>query len=191
MTGADDGATRGWRAVLVTLVLFALAGAAAGAIWEWLWTPPTGIVLKQGFYLDEVGLPNAFSGTGWYCLVAGAAGVLSGVAVATAWWRSPYATLYLGGLGSLLATLLMVLVGTRLGPSDPAVLARDLPDLTRLVSDLRVETWVAYLAWPVGTLAGLLSAWGVARLVRRPGAEDEAIAATRPQPADPPDMLAP
>ena len=59
---------------LVVLVAAAALGALAGVVWEWVWTPPSGVAFQGKFVLDENGLPGEFSGTGWYVVVAAAAG---------------------------------------------------------------------------------------------------------------------
>ena len=64
------------------VAIFAVAGALAGAVWEWVWTPPVGVAVHHQWLQDESGLRGDFSATGTYVLVAVAAGLLTGVVVA-------------------------------------------------------------------------------------------------------------
>jgi hypothetical protein len=151
--------------VLVVLATFALVGAIAGVVWEWLWTPPLGIVYRGQWILEPSGPDYEFSGTGWYVVVALAAGLLT-----------------------VLAGWLMFTVGHSLGPPDPRPLAAAKDDLERLPSDLRVAvkdpgssgllartggsdgggdsahatysmTSSASLSFPLGTTVGLALVW--------------------------------
>ena len=49
-------------------------GRWPGLVWEWLWTPPRGVVVHHRWVQDEVGLRGDFSGTGTYVVVAAVAG---------------------------------------------------------------------------------------------------------------------
>lgn len=150
------------RAVLVVAVA-ALLGAAAGAAWEWVWTPPSGIAFQGRWVLDEDGLPGAFSGTGWYVIVAAAAGILLGVGTALVSRDGEVVSLVALAVGAMLAGWVMFHVGHSLGPPDPAVLAASADDLTPIVGDLRVGgvglhprvyafDSAAFIAFPAGAL---------------------------------------
>ena len=115
---------RALRQVLLVLVVFAVAGALAGVVWEWLWTPPTGVALDEQFLLDGDGLRGEFSGTGLYVVVAAVAGLLLGVLVAVLSDRDELVTLVVVAVGSVLAGWLMLRTGVALGPPDPAPLAQ-------------------------------------------------------------------
>lgn len=143
------------RRAAVVLVLFAVAGALAGVLWEWLWTPPTGVVLDREFLLDGEGLRSAFSGTALYVLVAAVAGLLLGVGVAVLTDDSELVTLAAVLVGSVLAAWLMYVVGTALGPPDPGPLADRAQDMTRLPDDLQVSGWSPFVAFPSGALVGV------------------------------------
>lgn len=125
------------RALLV-LVAAAAVGALAGVVWEWVWTPPSGIAYQGRWVLDENGLPSEFSGTGWYVVVAAAAGLLLGTGTALATREDEVVTLLAVAIGAVLAGWLMFHVGHRLGPPDPRALASGADDLTAIVGDLRV-----------------------------------------------------
>lgn len=141
------------RALLIVLAL-ALVGVLAGVAWEWIWRPPTGVVPSDRGVLGSAGPDLAFSGTGWYVVVGGLAGLLSAAAIA--WLVPGHELLTLASVvaGAALAGWLMRTVGHALGPDEPQVRADD----------------AALVAFPFGALAGLavvfLSTWG--RPVRNP-----------------------
>jgi hypothetical protein len=170
--------------VLVVLATFAVVGAIAGVVWEWLWTPPLGIVYRGQWILEPSGPDYAFSGTGWYVVVALAAGLLTALALGWVLVSGEITTLVAAVVGSVLAGWLMFTVGHSLGPPDPRPLAAAKDDLERLPSDLRVAvkdpdsahatvleardpvggrlysvTSSASLSFPLGTTVGLALVW--------------------------------
>lgn len=141
---------------LVVLVL-ALAGALAGVVWEWIWSPTIGVVVDHQWTAgDALGLQHQFSGTGWYVVVAAVAGLVAGIAVTLLTDRIPLLTLAGVVVGSVLAAWLMLQVGTALGPPDPATAARSAADGTRLPDHLAVSGRSPFIAFPVGALLGLV-----------------------------------
>ncbi len=139
--------------VAAILVLSALAGVLAGFLWEKLWTPPVGIAFQGKWGLDGEGLSHDFAGTGLYALVAMLAGLLLGAILARVFDSDEVVTLFTVVVGAALAAALMWLVGTTLGPPDPRILARSAVDLEPLLSDLRVQGWGAFAAFPLGATA--------------------------------------
>lgn len=121
---------------IVVVAAFAVSGAAAGVVWELLWDAPDGVVFRDRWFLAPAGPDVAFSGTGWYVVVALAAGALTAFAVEWWWPRHEIATVAACLVGSLLAGWVMFVVGHALGPQDPQVLAVGREDRTPLQSDL-------------------------------------------------------
>ncbi|HET8959712.1 hypothetical protein [Nocardioides sp.] len=142
------------QAVLV-LVIFAVAGALAAVVWEWLWTPSSGVVVDHEWLQGLAGVQAEFSGTGVYVLVASVAGLLVGVLCALFLDRAELVTLVAVVAGAALAGWIMVQVGHALGPDDPRALARTADNGTRLPSDLRVVGASPYVAFPVGATLSL------------------------------------
>lgn len=140
--------------VVGVLVLFAAVGVVAGAVWEKLWTPPTGVVYHHRWFPDETGVRGMFSGTGLYVVVAVVAGALAGLTSALLLARSEVASLAAVVAGSVLGGWLMWQVGTALGPPDPAVAAASLPDFHHLVGALRTSGDSYRIAFPTGALLG-------------------------------------
>jgi hypothetical protein len=160
----------------IVLGVFAVVGAIAGVVWEWLWTPPLGIVYRGEWILEPSGPDYEFSGTGWYVVIALVAGLLTAVALGWLLAGAELTTLAAAVVGSVLAGWLMFTVGHGLGPPDPRPLAAAMDDLERLPSDLRVAgedpdpaqaswslTATPFLAFPVGTVVGLTLVWFTTR----------------------------
>lgn len=152
----------GWRLLLpyavqaaVIVAVFAVAGALAGVVWEWLWTPPTGLAVHHQWIQDEGGLRDNFSGTGTYVLVAVVTGFVVGAGVALLARGSELVTLVAVLGGSLLAGWLMYHVGTAQGPPDPHPLAASAKDLTEIPGKLVVSGNSPLRAFPGGALIGL------------------------------------
>jgi hypothetical protein len=168
MTGRSAGLLTGPVAarVLAAFVALPLAGVVAGVLWEWVWTPPQGVVLRRRWVQDPAGLAADFSATGWYVVIAFVAG--AGVAAALAWLLPGHelATMLAVAVAGMVAGWLMYHVGHALGPADPVVLARTaergtvLPDnltlggLDQAPRFLRLDP-SAVLAFPAGALLGL------------------------------------
>lgn len=166
LTAPPSGSTRAgaWRAialpiirqVLIVLILFAVAGAVGGLLWEWLWAPPTGVVVNHQWLQDEGGLRDDFSGTGTYVAVAAIAGLLIGAAVAVFFDRAELVTLLVVAGGSVLAAWVMYHVGLWVSPPDPGPLAESAKNGTHLPGRLLVSGDSPFVAFPGGALVGLV-----------------------------------
>lgn len=154
----------------VVLATFAVVGAIAGVVWEWVWTPPVGVVYRGKWILESSGPDYDFSGTGWYVVIALVAGLLTAAVLGWVLVAGEVTTLVAAAVGSVLAGWLMFTVGHSLGPPDPRPLAAAMDDLEQLPSDLRVAggdpdeasyslSGSAFLAFPLGTVVGLSVVW--------------------------------
>lgn len=157
--GAGHGRSAVRGAVLsavVLVVLVAAAGALAGVVWEWAWSPPQGVVAHREFVpTDEAGLRAEFAGTGWYVVVAAAAGLLVGAGVALLADRRPLVALGSLVVGTALGAWLMRVVGVALGPDDPSAAARTAKAGAHVPDVLGVSGFSPYLAYPTGALVAL------------------------------------
>ncbi len=146
---------------------FAASGALAGVVWERLWDAPEGLVVEGEWRLLPSGPDYAFSGTGWYVVVALVAGAVTALALGWFWPRHELVSLVAMAVGSMLAGWVMFKVGHALGPPDPQLLAAGKEDLTRLPSDLSLVGTSdeprpfsfessAFAAFPVGTMSAAL-----------------------------------
>ena len=141
---------------LGVLALFALGGAAAGWLWERIWTPAQGGVRDgEWFYEDYQALGDVVDGTTLFVLVGVAAGVVLGVVAALTARRSALLTLAMVVLGSCLASYVTYRVGTSLGPADPHSLAASAEEGARLPLNLTVDGRSPFVFWPLGGLIGL------------------------------------
>lgn len=156
--------------VLLVVALFVAGGAVAGVVWEWLWTPPTGVVVEHQYLRDGEALRSDFSGTALYVLVSATAGLLLGVLVAVRTTRSELVTMAAVVVGSVLAAWVTLQVGTAVDPPDPGPIAAESEDLTELPDDLEVVGKSPYVAFPSGALVGLIVVF--VGLSGRRGADD-------------------
>ncbi len=140
---------------VVVLATYALVGLGGGWMWHELWQPSSGVVIDHQWYADGDALRQAFSGTAIYVLVAAALGVVLGVVFSFVGGDRPMLTLLVCVAGALLASWLMRLLGERLGPADPSVLALTAEDGTTLPSALTVSGVTPMLTFVLGTLAAL------------------------------------
>jgi len=142
---------------------FAASGALAGVVWERLWDAPDGIVFEATWYLEPAGPDYAFSGTGWYVVVALVAGALTTLVLGWLWPRHELASLAAMAVGSMLAGWVMFAVGHALGPQDPQLLAAGQADFDTLPTDLLLVgaddqpqlfgfDSSAFAAYPVGAM---------------------------------------
>jgi hypothetical protein len=140
-----------------------LVGAAlapfAGWVWVALANPPTVPVASDGgLYLGEQALNQQSGVTLWFLVVGAAFGAVAGLVVG--WlgrrygWPTVLAVLVLCAIGSVGSRYLGVHV---FGP-DPAAAAEHAAVGTPIQLDVGLDTWVAYLGWPIGGIVGVLAA---------------------------------
>ncbi len=155
---ADPGVQAGamFRDAGVILVVFLLVGAVAGAVWPHLVHPVTVSRIDAGLSTGEVDLSWRFDNDGWFSVLGGAAGLLTGL-VLMVWRRSHEVVSLLMVTGSaFLASWVCATVGTALGPEDPqkvlagAASGATAPDMVRVTSE------AAYYVWPIGAVLGAL-----------------------------------
>lgn len=163
--------TTGPRRVLVEavaiLALCAAVGAGCGWLWFRIWDPPVGVVYGGAWFLDEQGLRQEFTSTGWFVVVAAGAGLLLGLVCALALSRSELVTLGALVIGAVVATFLMWQVGLLLGPGDPREIAKAATDGDRLPGQIEVSGRSPFLVLPATALAVLTLAYAtVPRRVR-------------------------
>lgn len=145
------------RWVLALLVAAALAGVA----WGLLADPPRLEVRDYGTVLPESSSARAF---GVEMLFIALGFTLCGVWGAVLGWRRADRGVLLVPVvigASALASLLAWRIGVPLGPDDPAGLdAADLAVGQTVPLPLAVESFAAFLTWPIGGLLGLvLATW--------------------------------
>lgn len=141
------------RVVVLTLLAYVVAGALAGVVWEWVWTPPVHIIRDhQVYYASYDSLRRVFSGTGLYAVIGAVASAVVAAVICLATRGRELLTLVTVLVGSVLAALLMRLVGGWLGPADPITLAKTAANNTRVPGNLTVSGHTAYAVWPMVSL---------------------------------------
>lgn len=141
-------------------------GLLGGWLWWTWWGPATPgriyDVPEQGphWYPDpwDPGQADAFSGTAQYIVIALLLGLLLGLVAGFLAGRTALPMLGAVLLGSALAALAMVWLGTQLSPPDPQTLATAANARKQLEvpGHLFVTGWTPYLSWAVGVLTGYL-----------------------------------
>lgn len=166
------------RRLGVVLVLFAVSGAAAGALWERLWDAPAGLVYEGRWFLEPAGPDVSFEAIALFVVIAFPLGLVLG-ALAGLWRGHETATMLAVLVGACLATGAMYAVGSMLGPGDPQALAAGRPDYSPLDGGLGLTApdqgrvpWhsTALVALPAGAMTGLVVTYllGSKGFVRRP-----------------------
>ncbi len=167
----------------VILALFVVTGLIGGWVWWKLWSPaPEGAVFEKQWYPRATeGLIAEFAGTGWYVVVAIAAGLLLGLASGLWLDRDEIFTLVAVVVGSAIAAWLMLKVGLHFSPPDPQPIAEtakngtELPGVLELSGAVNLpgralddEVRSPMLAFPIGALAGLaIALFGISKPHRR------------------------
>ena len=152
-----DRVTSRLTRALLLLALYVVAGFGGGYSWRHLWTPPEGVA-RGGRWVPtpvEQGLQNDFSGVGWYVVVTLVLGLTLGAATAVALDRAELLGVLVAVLGSVLAAYLVLSVGERLSPPDPAKVAATSADDTEIPGDLELDGRTPLLSAPVGALTAL------------------------------------
>jgi hypothetical protein len=146
-------AGRDAAAVVGTLLALGLLG---GVLWSQVVVPAEFTKLASGGTMGEDQLSRQFAADAWYVVIAVVAGAPAGALLS--WWRSrdPLLTSVLLVVGAALAAAAMALVGHLLGPGSTQAALDAAPVGARVPERLDVDTFVAYLGWPVGVLAGAL-----------------------------------
>jgi hypothetical protein len=156
------------RAILALLGGCAVIGALLSPLAGWLWVtladpPQVPLAAGGGIFLGEEALDQRSGITMWFFVIGLGLGAVAGLAVG--WWGRRFGWLAVVGVLVLcgVATLASRYLGVHVFGSDPSSEAAgaSVGDLIRI--DVSLETWVAYLGWPIGGLLGALaaiSAWG-------------------------------
>ena len=154
--GDRGGRLRGSASdALVVLGTFVVLGVLCGVLWWALAPTPAYTKVHGGGAMDEVALGRQFSAVAWYVAIAAVAGLVA--AIALTWWRDRDPLL----LGSVVAAVLMAVVGHLLGPGDSQALLATARLGTKVPDQLHVAARAAYLAWPISVLLGcLVILWG-------------------------------
>ncbi|MDP3967293.1 MAG: hypothetical protein Q8Q02_03365 [Nocardioides sp.] len=161
--GADR--TRSTRRPVVEAALavavLAVLGLLGGIAWWWVWEPSFYTVTQGQGAMLEPDLSRRFAADGWYAVIGGTLGLVSGLVLT--WRLRAHRLVTLAALlvGSVLAVVLMTATGTLLGPTDTDAALAAAKEGSRVAMELEVGVPAFYLAWPVFALFGAcLVLWG-------------------------------
>ena len=153
----------------VVAVWFAVAGLVGAVVWWQVTTLPK--LTRAGDSASQASdqLVNQVGIDGWFFVVAGVGGLLSGI-VMLAWRRrDPLLMVVLVALGGGLAAWVMVRAGLVLGPAPELSALRDLAEGDEVSMQLKLYAPGMVWIWPVAaTLGALLELW----VLEKPGNED-------------------
>jgi hypothetical protein len=147
-------------------VLFVLACALVGAVLAvpaaWLWNlladAPDGVVFEGEVFYDEVQLNVQAEMTLWFILIGVLAGIVAGLVVGLLGPRHGVVTVVAVLVLCAVASALSAWLGIHVfGPDQEAQIAA-VEEGGEVSGQFSVDTWVAYLGWPVGGMIGALAA---------------------------------
>lgn len=149
------------REAALVLGWFVVLGIVGGLLW-WQVTPLAEWTrTAKSASMDELNLGITVAADGWFFVIGGVAGLVSGFVLAAWRRRDPVVTVLLLAVGSALGSALMHLVGHALGPGPlqqslaRAAVGQQVP------VPLQVDAPGVYLVWPVATLLTALAVlWG-------------------------------
>lgn len=147
--------------VLTRLVWCAAAtlpvGVAAGFVWLWLAHPAEWEVRGNGMVLTEAASRGQFSVIVVFVLIGAVASFgwswVTGHALAELGWMTTVVVI----LGTVAAAVIAWRLGVELGPPDPRTVTGAAVG-AKLPSELAVDGFTPFLAWPIFGLLGLLGA---------------------------------
>jgi hypothetical protein len=137
----------------------ALLSLLVGWLWVVLSNPPTVPLARGGgLFLGEQALDQQSGVTLWFLVLGAGFGAAAGLAVG--WWGQRFGWLTVVGVLLLcgVATVLSRYLGVHLFGSDPRSESANASVGDPIRLDVSLDTWVAYLGWPLGGLAGALAA---------------------------------
>ena len=147
-------------------VVFVLVCAAIGAVLAvpaaWLWTvvadAPKGVVFEGQVFYDEVQLNVQSEVTLWFIVVGVVLGILAGLAVGLRGERHGVVTVVAVLALCAVASLVTGWLGVHVFGPDEAAQVAEVEEGGEISGAFSVDTWVAYLGWPVGGMIGALAA---------------------------------
>lgn len=145
------------RDTLMILGCALVLGVVCGVLWWLVVDPPSFTKVPTGGSMGEVEILRQFDRDGWYAVIAGAAGILGGIALT--WWRARdfVLTTLLLTVGALLAAAAMAGTGRLLGPGNPDAALAAAARGDQVPLSLEVTASTTYLVWPIAMLVGALT----------------------------------
>ncbi|WP_040320175.1 hypothetical protein [Aeromicrobium marinum] len=146
------------RRLVLVAVVAAIVGVAAGGVWAAVAEPADWTVTERGLAMGEDAARELFGVVVAFMVVGLVAstlfGVVAGLVIRAGRFGGQATALVATGVLATGAGLLAWQLGQAWGPPDPAaVTGVGVGDL--VPAELVVDTWAAFLVWPVGAFAGV------------------------------------
>ncbi|MGH3500601.1 MAG: hypothetical protein ACRDQA_06850 [Nocardioidaceae bacterium] len=149
--------------VVVFFVACVVAGLVLAALGGWAWShfgdPPTAQLTSAGqVYLGEEGLNQKVEVTLWFMAIGALLGLVAGLL--TGWLGRRYGWLTVVGalLMCAIATVGSALLGQYVLGADPEAQAAHAQVGNTITFGLSLDTYLAYLGWPIGGMVGVIGA---------------------------------
>ncbi len=150
------------QAKIVLVAVCAVAGAVLAIAAAWIWVavadPPSAQLTAEGVFFGVAELDQESGVTFWFMVVTLAFGVVSGLVVAWRGYRFGVVTVVAVLVLSVIASVLTYWVGHLVFGADVQAQLETAEVGDTITSEVTLGTKVAYLAWPVGGLIGVLAA---------------------------------
>ncbi len=149
--------------VIALFSVSALIGLALAPLAGWLWVvvadPPSARLYSDGgIYLGEQALNQQSGVTLWFFVVGAAFGVAAGLVVSWLGQRFGWLTVVAVLALCVIGTVLSRYAGVHVFGPDPKAEAASAATGDSIRLGVQVDTWVAYLGWPIGGVLGALAA---------------------------------
>jgi hypothetical protein len=148
------------RAIYVAIA--AAAGVVFGIVGGWLWSvvadPPTGVLTDRGVFLtDELSYNQQVLMTLWFLIVGAGLGLVAGALFGLRGRRHGVTVVVAVLVLTAIAAGVSAWLGIHVfGPDPDSQIAHSAVG-DPITSALEIETFVAYLGWPIGGLLGVLA----------------------------------
>jgi hypothetical protein len=163
------------RDAVTVLVWFAALGVVGALVW-WQVTPLAEFTrTATNAEMGEEQLGRQVAADGWFVVIGGIGGLISGVVLLVWRRRDPVAMVVLVALGGLLAGWVMLEVGLWLGPQDPKHALAHVAVGAKVPMQLKPHASGVEFTWSIAALLGALGViWGVDNRPEHPRDADAA-----------------
>lgn len=145
----------------IALAWFAVVAVIGGLLW-WQLTPLAEYTrTATNAVMDEEQLGVQVNADGWFFVIAGVGGLISGIALLSWRKRDPMFMVIVVAVGGLLATWVMLKTGLVAGPPDPAKVLPTAKAGSTIPLQLTIRADGLWVVWSVAALLGALGViWG-------------------------------
>ena len=160
MTEDDQQRRRVGRDVAVIVGVFLLAGVVVGLVWPHLFDPAVAVRTPEGISTDEVQLGKEFASDGWFIVLGMGVGLVLGLLLMLTRHTHEVVSLLAIVAAAAAAAYVAAQLGAAVGPADPASILEKADVGASAPTQVRLESSVGYLIWPLfAALGALLVLW--------------------------------